>query len=784
MATDTAALAEPTAEPDPTRHVWQVPTFLLGVAVFVSAWQGWLPLGTPNPAADFARDLAALRSAYEKVTPDRDELKGLLARVASAVDSFPEQAPQARFTLGCGYVRLAELTPSPEEARSDWVLAKQHFDLVRAEQLGDPADGPRFAFRAAKARVAVGLPANATAGDIRLHMNLLAHPPLNEEPGDASRLQAELALRLSPPDLTAAREALTRFVTSAGNATPSATLARCRLQLAEIHTQQGEPALARKWLEYIGADAPPDVAAPAKALLARAKMAEEDWLGAAHDWETMRAMPGLPQELRSASAYHLGWCRVKTREPAAAAKMFEEAARGSGQEARAASARLAELYLNGGEPAKRLAVPGLLAATLKGVSAAKDYRNELLPVTELVPLFELAVSKLLADEAYEAAVKATEVYAPVAPVGRERERRGEVLAAWAAALKKSGGEFKPKAAGAAAEYEAFAGLQPLPLIRADLLRRAAGMYKLSGDPTRAANALRAATKLPDLPPDASAAVWSDLADALIAANGPAEEVWKAFNKAMEAAAPVSTAVRYRLGRQFIDSRNTGFAPLGRHLFEQIAKQENVRAEERTYHELALVGLGYEVMRSGNYSDAETWLRKQLGLYPTGSEAGLGRLFLGICLLQRTLAPGPSAPDGSTAGRMREEALGLFKQVVAEVEARARRDGKLGDRDTWLRLQAGLRVLQTYQQINTPKSRDDLLAEASVMLERHRGTVDELIILSLVYHAFKQKNQPGLALQTRDRMKEVFDSLPRNAFPGQGEYSREYWEKVWFTPEPK
>src|SRR4051794_12106525 len=188
MATDTAVLPEAITELDPTRHAWQIPTFLLGTLVFVAAWQGWLPLGTPDPAADFARDLAALRTAYEKVTPDRDELKDLLARVASSVDSFPEQAPQARFTLGCGYARLAELSPVPDEARANWVLAKQHFELVRADQLRDPSDGPRFAFRSAKARVGVGLPANATAADIRLHMNLLAHPPINEEAGDAGRL--------------------------------------------------------------------------------------------------------------------------------------------------------------------------------------------------------------------------------------------------------------------------------------------------------------------------------------------------------------------------------------------------------------------------------------------------------------------------------------------------------------------------------------------------------------------------------------------------------------------
>jgi hypothetical protein len=55
----------------------------------------------------------------------------------------------------------------------------------------------------------------------------------------------------------------------------------------------------------------------------------------------------------------------------------------------------------------------------------------------------------------------------------------------------------------------------------------------------------------------------------------------------------------------------------------------------------------------------------------------------------------------------------------------------------------------------------------------------------MYHAFKQKGETGKALQTRDQMKELFDRLPATAFPGRdGEYSREYWVKIWFTPEPK
>ena len=70
--------------------------------MFVSAWQGWLPLGTPDPTADFARDLTALRNSYERVSPDKEELKGLLARVAGGVDVFPEHAAMGRFILGSG----------------------------------------------------------------------------------------------------------------------------------------------------------------------------------------------------------------------------------------------------------------------------------------------------------------------------------------------------------------------------------------------------------------------------------------------------------------------------------------------------------------------------------------------------------------------------------------------------------------------------------------------------------------------------------------------------------
>lgn len=781
MATDTADRPAATKyRPDPTRHVWQVPTFLLGAAVFVGAWQGWLPLGTPDPAADFSRELAALRSASEKVNPDRDDLKDLLTRVAARCDAVPEYATPAHFALGSGYARLAELTPAADEARTHWTLARQHFDLITAEQLRDPADGPRLAFRSAKARAGVGLPANTAPGDARLLMSLLAAAPAGEDPGEAPRLLADLALRLAPPDLQAAKDSLTRYLTSAGVATPPVSLARARLQLADVHVRRKEPELARKWLEQIGADAPPAILAPARSLLARVRMADEDWLGAARDWEAVRAAPGVSAEARGAAAYHLGVCRLNTKDLPAAAKLFDEATKGTGDESRAASVRLAEMLLKGTDAGKRAAVPDLLGAALKGVATRKDYANALVPVGELLPVFELGVTVLNVDGAYEAAARVVELYAVVSP-SRAREKKADTLAAWATALQKDGKDFKPTALAAATEFEAMAGSQPAATAKVDTLRRAAGMYKAAGDPARTVATLEAAVHLPALPDTTVSAVLVELAEALVAAKRP-DEAWKALNDAMSRSTPISTAVRYRLGRQFLDSHKPELAGLGKNLLEQVANQANVAPAEKEYHELALVGLGYEVMRTNNYSEAEVWLRKQLADYPTGPEAGLGRLFLGICLIQRAGVSGASAPDAASVTRMRDEAIKLFKQVVADSDAKLKKDGKLTERENWVRLQAGLRVLQTYQQMHNPK---DLLADAPALLERHRGTVDELIILSLVYHAFKQKNEPGLALQTRDQMKDLFDRLPARAFTAtKGEYSREYWEKVWFAVDPK
>ena len=63
---------------------------------------------------------------------------------------------------------------------------------------------------------------------------------------------------------------MTRYLTTTGMATPAASLARAKYLLGDVHFRRKEPDLARKWLEQIGSDAPIDVVAPGRFLLARA----------------------------------------------------------------------------------------------------------------------------------------------------------------------------------------------------------------------------------------------------------------------------------------------------------------------------------------------------------------------------------------------------------------------------------------------------------------------------------------------------------------------------------
>ena len=126
-------------------------------------------------------------------------------------------------------------------------------------------------------------------------------------------------------------------------------------------------------------------------------------------------------------------------------------------------------------------------------------------------------------------------------------------------------------------------------------------------------------------------------------------------------------------------------------------------------------------------------------------------------------------------KLRSEALKLLRQIIQDITS----DGDQSKQAAWIQRQAEIRVLQN---LLASKCIDEVLAESSPLLEKCSGTVDELIVRSLAFQAFKQKHDTVKALETRDRMKKLFDDLPATAFIASStEYSRDYWVKTWFTP---
>lgn len=766
MATETAAA--PVTRPAPPRRLWQVPTFLVGAAAFVAAYQGMIPVHGAGPAATFEADLAALVSTTERVSPDRNELKAALDKVSAEVMQYPDLATPAHVALGSGYARLAELTADGGEARGWWMLARQHFGSADETKLAD-LERVKFYFRRAKSQAA-DPPASLTPADFELIRTILTRTPIGEDPGDAPRLAAELSLRLTPPDLKAAKAGLTSYLTNAGLGTPTPTLARAKLRLSEVNLALGDPDAAKQWLTAIGSDAPSDVLPSAKAQLARIHMSEQNWPAAVREWDAARAATELPPGLRTLSAYYLAECRLRIKpDDADAAKLLDEAAKASGPEGPAAAVRLVTLTLKNSDPARRKAAAGYLPV------AARAAKGGLVPAVEVQAAFEQTVQVLTADGAYPEAITAAEAYAPVAVAGKEREKKAEVLTAWGMALEKAGADGKARYAAAAAEYAAVAAALPAePPFRAERMRLAASLQRKAGNPAAGLELLQKAAAMPNLPDEVSGPIWAEYADGLLAANRPTDAL-VAFKRALDTGGPTSTAVRHKLARNLIDSRDPKKLPLGLELLEQIAKAERVSVPEQEYQEKALVELADEAIRARDFQKAEARLRTQLRLYPNGPEAGQGKLLLGTALLQRIdpRAKVP-APDADKAG---EEALKLLKQVVAEVDAR-----KIANRpapnDPWLRTQANLRLLLAQVLLRKPY---DVLTTADPLRREYAGRVEELVVLSMMYHGYLQLNNNEGMLTVEAHMRELFAALKAKpgSFSGEiVEYSREYWERAW------
>ena len=180
------------------RQLWQLPTFLAGVAAVVALWQVQPYL---RPASDrhIDKQLAAARTTLEAADPDVKLALTKAQKVLGEGALTREQEGTAHFLIGSAYVLLGEKARDP--ADESWRKAREH--LEKAAELGVPSDDHfRLTYRLGKAWFHTG-------GETVRVIDYISRAVEAgvDAPSEAYGILTQAYLRLPKPDIPAAIEA-------------------------------------------------------------------------------------------------------------------------------------------------------------------------------------------------------------------------------------------------------------------------------------------------------------------------------------------------------------------------------------------------------------------------------------------------------------------------------------------------------------------------------------------------------------------------------------------------
>jgi len=751
-------------------HYWQLPLFVLGVVAAAAAYAGFPPQ-PKNPAERFAYNLKALKSALERKPVDAANLEGLAVGLVAELTPETEDAATICRLCGSAFVAAAEADP----ARSDrWTQAAELFGKINPDLIADPQEKKLFLFRHAKVQAALG------QGDPLAVANALIKVPGGEESeGERRRLLAETYLRLSPPNLKAAQTEFTAYL-AGPTRRPAAQLAKDRRGLAQLCLTLGEPEKARAVLKDISASAPNDVYAAARIQLARLSGAENNWKDAVAQYDAVLKNPNTPPEQLPVVQLLLAEAYRKAGTPDAGRPLLEQAAAGTGSIGQAANFQLAEMLLNQpATPTGRGDVVAALQAADKALPATSDYDATYFTLEQVRDLFERTIQTSTNEGDLASAVKAATSYAPWANPGRATERKADTNAAWGALLKSSpttATQAAEKYREAAADYVALAGTFPTPAGQAEFLKRAAQCYRNAGDDAAATATLDRLTQTPGLPDDIIASAWVEKGESLLAGKQFTEGS-AALRQAMLKTSPTAATARVRLAVAYLDEARTkartpatqteAMAMLknGQELLLAAVAAPGDTAIEKDAQNQAQFELGKFLLNQNQVADAEARFRQVVQARPGDKLLHQAQLYLGSTLLVAARGDAASRPPADAETKL-TEAANLFAELSAGV-------------DSPLRAQADIRLANTTLLLRKYADMPELCERLST---RYTGKVEELIIRSMLYTAYRFADRTEQAATVLARMEELFLRLPDDAFPGGAdEYTRDYWQKQWFAP---
>ena len=596
-------------DPAQPRRLWQLPTFLVGLAALVALWHHGARL-RPSAAERFDRAVYALRPAVDRFPPDIDQVQAALRKLPPG-DPPPDKAAHVRYLTGSAYVALAEAAaPNSPEAADYWALALRDLEAVPAKDL-HANDQKKLQYRLARTWFHTpGTDPKRTIEALTLGVQS------GEDPAEGYQLLARL-YRDGPTQHEAGeRDSLRNYLQHATTRADARTLNEARVRLAALHAKHGEDEEARRVLERVGPEAPPEVYAAARLRLASYHQGAQEWSAAATLWEQVRDMKGANDEQRAESRVRLAEAYVKLGRPAEAESVVNDGMTdGPGILFQRAKLRLRD-------PA---ATTDAVIRDLEAVFATTDQAalRKLVPAAEARQVCEDAYQKAKAAGEFAQAVRAATVYGKVAEGGAEHRLLAEAHAGWAAVAVADEATEHYRAAAAASEAAGKAG--PTAAVRGEWLRKAAGLYLKAGDRAKGLAVLGGlATRLTDYPEDQIGQVWAEMGDAFLAA-GDQDQARQAYQNAAARPGPAQDRARVRCAAlaHAADSKTSPAATL----LEEVALRP-AEGRDPAAHEEAVYLLGEVYLLRQDWAKAGEKLRAALAAYASSPRAPRGHYQLG------------------------------------------------------------------------------------------------------------------------------------------------------------
>lgn len=788
MATDPA----PTRI-DERRQLWQAPVFFLGIALIVAVplvRKHWRPQGEPA----IARQLAQARQALEKNPPDPTAALQYARKSLEGIDRFPQFAAEAHFLIGSAELRLIDLN-APDSA----ALGQCRAHLEQADRLGvADANRPKLDYRLAKTAVLLGIdPAQGLAA-------LTQSIDAADDAAEAYGLLAQAHLKLDPPDLAAALEATKQQLSKAAPGADARVLAQARLRLGSLYLKLNNAKEGRSVLERIGNDAPEDTLFAARTLLAENYELAQDWAKASRSWDKVRTNPKLSPAAKGTALYHWGRCLAQEQRIKEAITAWEEAAILPGDEGQAAALRLAAARVE----ADPKAAADAFAAALQTVQAPGDYRNALVTLDEARKILERAAAQSRAQGDATSAQRLVDLYARLAPPGRDDDLLAQSADAAAQALLDQARQTPDDAATlqekarsqyltAARAYERAATKVSPGEDQAQWLWRSADRYLKAQQQQAALDVLMRMTQLESLlSADNIAEAWFQVAgihhQKLQYAAARA-----AYQRCLTPNGRFALASRHQLA--MLDVIENKFDDAESLLQEnrtaiRSAAQPDAALMEQTEYALAAVAFQRQTATKEElreYTTAENRYLGALQQYPDSAEAVKARFHLGQCYWfvawQRSKAlDGGALGDDERKTYLKQYADNLrkaaeqFEKIESALLAR-QKSAALTPAEITLLWRSSFSSAHCFFYMN---QFEEAVRRYSALAIRHQGQVGELGALSQVFQSYVKTKQTEKAQSVIAQMKTAFEKMPETAFSGgEDYYHRSFWTQ-WFADAEK